>query len=176
LYTLRYEAGCVGYQDGFRIGWRAADVVRQGCCASAATPCSRYPTDLFSGNVLTVGALHARASAPADDHVGGAAAAAPSPVLPGFSFDAPYGALSSATGAAKLWSAPTGDREQAILMASAEWLHPTYHGATAGIGSNAPYGAVAAYRVGRDGRASRGLADGFRRVEPLPPYKARPGA
>jgi hypothetical protein len=182
LYTPRYEAWLgVGYQDGFRIGGAlqtsyGKDSLRVGSDALLI----RYPTDLFSigVNVLTQSVRYTlvRPRLLMITSAGAAAAAPQSQFFQAFSFDAPYGAL-----ALRYLARPTlalgfdgaiASRQSAL--ASAEWLvRPDVSlGATAGIGSNAPYGAISAAFRGRSltARASYvEFAEGFRRVElPFP--------
>ncbi len=184
FYTSRFTGWLgVGYQDGFKLGAAIQTSFHQDSLRiGSSVLLEKYATDLFSTgvNVLTQDVRYTwvRKRTMVLAAAGSAAAAYGSQFFQAYSFDDPFGAVSARHEASRQvtlgFDGVIASQQSAI--GSVAWFPLVNLGvaASGGIGSNAPYGAVALEYKNRSlsVRTSYvGLGDNFRRA--ALPYPAQ---
>lgn len=184
FYTPRFTGWLgVGYQDGFKLGAAVQTSFHQDSLRiGSSVLLERYATDLFSTgvNVLTQDIRYTwvRKRTVVMAAAGSAAAAYGSQFFQAYSFDDPFGALSARHQATRQvtlgFDGVIASRQSAIGSVAYFPMVNLGLAASGGIGSNAPYGAVALEYKNRflSVRTSYvGLGDNFRRADL--PYPAQ---
>lgn len=184
FYTSRFTGWLgVGYQDGFKLGAAIQTSFHQDSLRiGSSVLLEKYATDLFSTgvNVLTQDVRYTwvRKRTIVMAAAGSAAASYGSQFFQAYQFDDPFGALSARHQASRKvtlgFDGVIASQQSAIGSVAYFPLVNLGLAASGGIGSNAPYGAVALEYKNRSlaVRASYvGLGDNFRRA--ALPYPAQ---
>ena len=184
FYTSRFTGWLgVGYQDGFKLGAAIQTSFHQDSLrVGSSVLLEKYATDLFSTgvNVLTQDIRYTwvRKRTIVMAAAGSAAAAYGSQFFQAYSFDDPFGALSARHEASRQvtlgFDGVVASQQSAIGSVAYFPLVNLGLAASGGVGSNAPYGAVALeyrnrYLAVRTSYV--GLGDNFRRA--ALPYPAQ---
>lgn len=186
-YTSRFTGWVgLGYQNGLLFGAGLQTTFRQDTLRlGSGVLLERYATDLFTPgvNVLTQDVRYTwvRPRTVINAGVGAAAAEPGSQFFPAFSFDDAFASVSARHQLDRRttlgFSGVISDRQTAIATAAFLPTPGIGLAATAGVGSNAPYGAVSLEYRGRNitvlgSYVAQG--DGFRRVDLPFPMQTEP--